>query len=56
MANNVLLSKEKNVKIQYLHFAVATLLMLLVAKYPVSESFLTAGDVVLDSPGRVSWE
>ena len=54
MGKNTALSKEKNVKIQYLHFAVATLFMLVVAKFPLSQSFLTAGDVVLEPQGRVS--
>ena len=54
MGKSSLLSNGKNVKKQYLHFVVAAALMLLVAKYPVSESVLRSGDVVLDPMGRVS--
>jgi len=54
MGDNAALPREKNVKIQYLHFAVATALMLLVAKFPVSESILTSGGIVLDPMGRIA--
>ena len=54
MGNTALLPKEKNVKIQYLHIAVAAAVMLLIAKFPVSEELLTAGDMVLGPEGRLS--
>ena len=43
----------KNIKTQYLYFAIAALLLLIVAKFPVPESVLTAGDVVLEDQGRI---
>ncbi|MCL2478829.1 MAG: DASS family sodium-coupled anion symporter [Treponema sp.] len=47
-------AKEKNVKLQYLHFAIAVVIMIIVSKMPVPQSILTAGDAVLDPKGRLS--
>ncbi|MCL2832521.1 MAG: DASS family sodium-coupled anion symporter [Treponema sp.] len=47
-------AKEKNIKLQYLHFAVAVLIMIIVSKIPVPASILTAGDAVLDTKGRTA--
>jgi len=48
------LIKEKNKAAQYLHFVVATLFMVFISKFPVAESFLTVGDVVLEPGGRMA--
>lgn len=54
MNNNLPPAKKKNVKILYLHFAIAALFMFIIAEFPVSESVLTAGGVVLTPSGRIS--
>ena len=54
MGNNLPLTKKKNVKIQYLHFAIAVFIMYMVAKFPVPQSVLIAGEAVLEPQGRIS--
>jgi sodium-dependent dicarboxylate transporter 2/3/5 len=39
---------------QYMQFGIATLILLFVAKFPLPQSFLTAGNAVLQPQGRMS--
>ena len=46
--------RKKNVRVQYLLFAIAGLLLLFVGKFPFPQSVLEAGDVVLQPQGRMA--
>ena len=49
-----MLQKKKNTGTQYLHFAIAVLIMTAVSKFPLPAAILTSGNAVLEPQGRVS--
>ena len=52
MSTTPSLTKKKDIRIQYLQFVIAAVILLIVAKFPVPQSFLKAGDAVLEPKGR----
>jgi len=54
MSKSPSLAKEKNIKVQYLQFVIAAVILFIAAKVPVPESFLKAGSAVLEPKGRMA--
>ena len=48
------LPEKKNIPMKYMQFGIAAAILLFVAKFPLPESILIAGDVVLQPHGRMS--
>ena len=54
MGNNSLQPRNKKLTTQYIQFIIAAAILVFVSKFPLPESVLTAGNVILNDKGRMS--